>query len=97
LNFLRAFFFRDAAGVDSSSITAPRLLRAGVEHTIVLRQHGEEVAVFVDGREAAHGQAQLGGTVCVYPAIGSEIFVRSIDIVGDVDLGRVVAGPDWTR
>jgi hypothetical protein len=35
--------------------------------------------------------------VCVYPAIGSEVFVRSIDIVGEPDLARVVVGPDWTH
>ncbi|MEO6594299.1 MAG: hypothetical protein ABIP94_06065 [Planctomycetota bacterium] len=90
------FYFRDEGG-ERVQVTEPRLLRAGREHTIVLRQFDEDVLVFVDGAEVARGRATLAGTVCVYPAIGSEIFVRSIDIVGDVDLGRVVTGPDCTR
>ncbi|HEX5053614.1 MAG TPA: hypothetical protein VFZ65_17680 [Planctomycetota bacterium] len=90
------FYYRDAAG-DRFQVTEPRLLRAGVEHTIVLRQVDDHVAVFVDGTEVTEAVATLAGTVCVYPAIGSEIFVRSIEVVGDVDCARVVSGPEWTR
>ena len=43
------------------------------------------------------GPGRLDGTVTVYPALGSEIFVRSIEVVGDVDLGTVVTGHGTSR
>lgn len=76
---------------------SPRALQAGREHTIVVRQCGEDAVVAVDGDVLFSAPATLAGTICVYPAIGSEIFVRSIDIVGDVDLAAVVAGPGAAR
>jgi hypothetical protein len=77
--------------------TSPRVLQAKREHVIELRQLDEQVAVCVDGKRVALGQARLAGTVTVYPALGSEIFVSAIDVVGDPDLGRVVTGPDRAR
>ena len=82
---------------DSRMTTSPRALRTGNEHTIVLRQCGDDVTVAVDGKELFAAPAQLCGTISVYPAIGSEIFVRSIDVVGDVDLNTVVTGPGVAR
>jgi hypothetical protein len=77
--------------------TAPRLLQAGREYAIQLRQLDDQVVVCVDGNPVATGSGRLDGTVTVYPALGSEIFVRSIEVVGDVDLGTVVTGPGTTR
>ncbi|HEX6813698.1 MAG TPA: hypothetical protein VF384_18910 [Planctomycetota bacterium] len=82
---------------DTRTAAAPRVLQAGKEHTIQLRQCGDQVAVCVDGHRVAAGPGRLDGTVTVYPALGSEIFVRSIDVVGDVDLGRVVADHGSSR
>ena len=78
---------------ETFSAKAPRLLQAGREHTIQLRQFDDQVAVCLDGQQVATGPGRLEGTVTVYPALGSEIFVRSIEVVGDVDLGTVVTGP----
>lgn len=82
---------------EARQTSSPRALRGGHEHTIVVRQCGDDVVVAVDGTELICGPARLAGTVSVYPAIGSEIFVRSIDVVGDVDLGTVVTGPGVAR
>lgn len=75
----------------------PRALVQGREHTIVVRQCGRDAVVAVDGRELFSAPAQLSGTITVYPAIGSEIFVKSIDVVGDPDVGKVVTGTGVTR
>jgi len=77
--------------------TAPRLLQSGCEYTIQLRQLDDQVVVCVDGNPVATGPGRLEGAVTVYPALGSEIFVRSIEVVGDVDLGSVVTGPGTAR
>ncbi len=86
------FYFGDAW-----QMTAPRLLQAGREHTIELRQLDETVVVRVDGQQVATGPGHLDGPVTVYPALGSEIFVRAIDVVGDVDVGKVVTGAGTAR
>jgi len=70
----------------------PGLLRSRAAHTIVLRQCGGQVTVTVDGSVLRTGSGELAGTVSVGPANGSEIFVRSIDVVGEVDLAAVVRG-----
>ncbi|HEU4420704.1 MAG TPA: hypothetical protein VFT55_17325, partial [Planctomycetota bacterium] len=62
-----------------------------------LRQLDDQVVVCLDGNQVETGPGRLDGTVTVYPALGSEIFVSSIEIVGDVDLGTVVAGPGTAR
>jgi len=82
---------------DKLAQTAPRLLQAGREHAIQLRQLDDQVVVCLDGHPVAAGPGRLDGTVTVYPALGSEIFVRSIEVVGDVDLGTVVTGPGTAR
>ena len=74
-------------------VVGSRRLRPGQEHVIRVRQVGELVAVTVDGEPIALGPGTLSGSVSVYPAVGSEIFVRAIDVVGDVDLATVVTGP----
>ncbi|MEZ5965055.1 MAG: hypothetical protein R3F56_14570 [Planctomycetota bacterium] len=78
---------------ESCSKTSPRRLQAGREHRIELRQVGDEVVVTVDDTLLGAMTGTLAGTVSVYPALGSEIFVRAIDVVGDIDLGTVVSGP----
>jgi hypothetical protein len=82
---------------DAITVTQPRALRAAAEHCIELRQHGELVLVLVDDHELARVPATLAGPVTIYPAIGSEIFVESLHVVGDVDLSQVVTEPGPTR
>jgi hypothetical protein len=82
---------------DAVKVTAPRILQQGREHTIELRQLGDEAIVLVDGALLASGVASLAGAITVYPALGSEIFVRAIDVVGDIDVGRVVVDHGASR
>ena len=42
------------------------------------------------------GAGRLAGTICVYPAVGSEIFVRKMSVIGEVDPSIVVTGPVGT-
>lgn len=65
----------------------PRLLEQGKEHTIAFFAEGTHCDVCVDGRLvwSAPLPSQLAGTITVYPALGSEIFVREILIDGDPD------------
>lgn len=81
---------------DMEQRVGPRALSAGREHAIHIRQLGEWIGVFVDERLLSLGPGQLAGTVSVYPALGSEIAVRQIEVIGDLDLGRVVRGPSGT-
>lgn len=81
---------------DMEQRVGPRAMSADREHAIHIRQLGEWIAVFVDERLLALGPGQLAGTVSVYPALGSEIAVRQIEVIGDLDLGRVVRGPSGT-
>jgi hypothetical protein len=81
------FYYRDA-GI----VVAPRRLRRGEEHTLRVHQLGEQIVATVDGDFVAAMPGKLDGTVTVYPAVGSTIFVRSIDVLGEVDLGRGVTG-----
>jgi hypothetical protein len=69
----------------------PRALVSGKEHTIVFLQDEDRVHVLIDGVELWNEPGCLDGTVTVYPALGSEIFVREILIDGDVD--AFVDGP----
>lgn len=84
---------------DAITVTQPRALRAAAEHCIELRQHGDQVLVLVlvDDHVLARVPATLAGPITIYPAIGSEIFVKSLHVVGDVDLSQVVTGPGPTR
>ena len=66
------------------------------EHAIHIRQLAEWIGVFVDGQLIVLGPGHLAGTVSVYPALGSEIAVRQIEVVGDLDLGQIVNGPSGT-
>jgi hypothetical protein len=77
--------------------SSPRRLVAGREHTLVLQQCDAEVLVAVDGALLARGPGRLAGPVTIYPALGSTIFVRAIEVVGDVDLRDVVRGPAVSR
>ncbi|MCB9876452.1 MAG: hypothetical protein H6835_02530 [Planctomycetes bacterium] len=74
----------------------PRLLEPGKEHTVALFAEGTRCDVFIDGRLiwTASLTTQLAGTITVYPALGSEIFVREILIDGDPD--GVVDAPSGT-
>lgn len=81
---------------DQEQRVGPRALAVGREHAIHIRQLGEWIAVFVDERLLCLGPGRLEGTVSVYPALGSEIAVRQIEVIGELDLGRVVHGPSGT-
>ena len=65
----------------------PRLLEAGKEHTIAIFAEGLRCDVCIDGERiwTANLPSPLAGTITVYPALGSEIFVREILIDGDPD------------
>lgn len=78
---------------DHAHVTRPHALEQGVEHEIRVRQMHGLIVVFVDGKEWLRQPGRLHGTVCIYPGLGSEIFAREIEVVGTVDLGRVVTGP----
>jgi len=49
--------------------------------------------LFFDDRLVVQAPGQLAGTVCVYPPVGSEIFVSRISIDGEVDRDAVVGEP----
>jgi len=78
---------------DAQIPSSPRCLTAGREHVIQLRQVRELVAILIDGNYLLTGPGKLAGSISVYPALGSEIFVRSIEVIGNLDLARVVTGP----
>ena len=73
--------------------TSPPALTPGQEHTIALHAVGGEVLVLVDERLWFTARGALAGTVCVYPALGSEIFVREILVDGELECSGPVAGP----
>ena len=75
------------------TFSKPPLFQPGKEHEIRVRQLGEEIVFFLDDAVVFRGRGELRGTVCVYPACGSEIFVREILIDGDVDPHTIVTGP----
>ena len=63
----------------------PRALTTGEAHTILVFQDGNRVHVAIDGRHLWTAPCILEGTVSVYPALGSEIFVDEILIDGAPD------------
>jgi hypothetical protein len=71
---------------------APPALQVGKEHTLLFVQAGTAVHVCIDDRLWWTVQnASLSGTITVYPALGSEIFVREILIDGEPE--GLVTGP----
>lgn len=62
--------------------TSPRVLTAGREHTIVIFSDGARCHVCVDDQHLYTVRGSLAGTVSVYPALGSEIFVREVLVAG---------------
>ena len=73
--------------------TLPHLLQPGREHDLRIRQLGPNVGVFLDGVPVWSGPGQLSGTVCVYPALLSEIFITELSVTGEVDPLTEVTGP----
>ena len=49
--------------------------------------------LFVDDALCFRAKGRLAGTVCLYPALGSEIFVREILVDGDLEGAGPVSGP----
>lgn len=62
--------------------TSPRALTAGREHTIAIFSDGARSYVCVDDVPLYDVPGSLEGTVSFYPALGSEIFVREVFVVG---------------
>ena len=60
----------------------PPAMTAGEEHTVLLFSDGQQLNVCVDGRHLFATKCMCSGTITVYPALGSEIFVREILIDG---------------
>lgn len=73
--------------------TQPPALQRSREHVIRVRQLGPQIVVFVDGAPVFTGHGKLAGTVTVYPAVGSEIRVREVAIVGAIAPLLRVGGP----
>ena len=62
--------------------TSPRVLTQGREHTIVIFSDGARCHCCVDDQHLYTVPGSLAGTVSVYPALGSEIFVRELLVSG---------------
>tara|TARA_R110002096_G_scaffold1787_8_gene9365 strand:+ start:1436 stop:2878 length:1443 start_codon:yes stop_codon:yes gene_type:complete len=62
--------------------TEPPALTEGEEHTIAIFSDGANAHVCIDNQHMWTVNSHLAGTVSVYPALGSEIFVREILIDG---------------
>ena len=71
--------------------TSPRILQTGEEHTILVFSDGASCHVCIDDRHLYTVPGSLSGTVSVYPALGSEIFVRELLVDGSPD--GLVDGP----
>ncbi len=69
----------------------PPALQQGKEHTLLFVDVPEGVVVCVDGVPWWTAPGDLAGTITVYPALGSEIFVREILVDGEP--ASLVAGP----
>jgi hypothetical protein len=78
---------------DARQTNAPPALTAGREHVIALHSAGENMLLFVDDALLFRAKGNLAGTVCVYPAFDSEIFVREILVDGDLEGSGLVSGP----
>lgn len=62
--------------------TEPRALTQGEEHTIAIFSDGANAHVCINNKHMWTVNSCLAGTISVYPALGSEIFVREILIDG---------------
>lgn len=60
----------------------PAALTADREHVIRFVQDGPLVRVTVDDNEIWQARTQMHGTVTIYPAVGSTIRIRSVEIRG---------------
>lgn len=69
----------------------PPALQPGKEHTLLFLAVDSGVLVCIDGLPWWDAPGRLEGTITVYPALGSEIFVREILVVGEP--ATLVAGP----
>ncbi|MBK8101368.1 MAG: hypothetical protein IPK26_30160 [Planctomycetes bacterium] len=76
---------RDARG--------PRALTQGKECTIGIHDTPAGVLVFLDEQLWWQAPAGLGGTVTVYPSLGSEVFVREILVDGQLQAAAPATGP----
>lgn len=70
----------------------PRALSRG-QHEIRFVEDGDVIRVLVDGREVWETTGHLRGTVTVYPAVGSTIEVREVEIRGTPVPWIAVDGP----
>ncbi len=70
----------------------PRALSPG-QHEIRFVEDGDVIRILVDGREVWETTGRLRGTVTVYPAVGSTIEVREVEIRGTPVPWIAVDGP----
>ena len=72
--------------------TCGHLFEKGREHELCVLHVADTVLVMVDGKTVCSFPGHLEGTVSVYPAVGSEIFVKQIRVRGEPDLRTPVTG-----
>jgi hypothetical protein len=66
----------------SRSETSPGSLAPGDDHEIRFVQDDEVIRILVDGIQRWETRGRLRGTVTIYPAVGSVIRIRSVEIRG---------------
>ena len=80
------------------TVTTPHAMTWRKQHQLNIRQFGAEIVVFLDDKEIYRVAGELAGAVSVYPALGSEIFVREILIDGEIDTSEeLVSVPEGLR
>lgn len=70
---------------DHKQVVPTHLLTSGKTHDIRIRQLGETTAIFLDGSCIAQHNLHLQGTIAVYPALQSAIFLDDLTVIGDLD------------
>jgi hypothetical protein len=60
----------------------PHVLEPGKEHEIVVEQVKDRIRLVLDDRVLWDEEGRLSGTVTVYPAFGSTVFLRDVSVTG---------------
>jgi hypothetical protein len=72
--------YRDGWG--GGNAVPHRSLAKGRDCEVKFVQDGDVVRVLVDGRETWQAKTRMAGTVTIYPAVGSTIRIRDVEIRG---------------